>query len=230
MSNGMKKIIDKIYHNPFFAWLFPTTVFCLRKNLKDCVTVLDLGCGPSSPLQYCKNIKHSIGVETFHPSIEESKKRKIHNEYMEKSVEDVDFPEKSFDAVIMIEVLEHLPEDTGYAMLKKAEKWAKKKVIISTPNGFLPQNIYDSNPFQKHLSGWDIKKMEKMGFRCWGLSGIKFIRYNTPIEAGRYQDDFMASIRLRPRIFWFVMATLSQLIIYPFPKNAFEIFCVKKIK
>jgi SAM-dependent methyltransferase len=226
----MKKLIDKIYHNHFFAWLFPTTVFCLRKNLKDCESVLDLGCGPSSPLQYCRNVKYSIGVEAFRTSLEESKEKKIHTEYLEKKVEDVDFPEKYFDAVILIEVLEHLPEDAGYAMLEKAEKWAKKKVIVSTPNGFLPQNSYDDNPLQKHLSGWEIDMMEKLGFRCRGLSGFKFVRFNTPLEAGRYQDDFMASIRLRPRFFWFIVATLSQMYTYRFPKQAFEIFCVKKIK
>ncbi|MFA6194052.1 MAG: class I SAM-dependent methyltransferase [Parcubacteria group bacterium] len=226
----MKKTIDKIYHSRFFSSIFRTTVFCLKKELKNCESVLDLGCGPSSPLQYCKNVKYSVGVETFRPSLEESKKRKIHTEYIEKKVEKVDFPENSFDAVIMIEVLEHLPENIGYAMLEKADKWAKKKVIVSTPNGFLPQNQYDGNPFQKHLSGWEIRMMKKLGFRCRGLSGFKFIRYDAPIEAGRDQDDFMASVRLRPRIFWFIIATLSQLITYPFPKYAFEIFCVKKIK
>lgn len=226
----MKKLINNIYHTRFFACIFHTTIYCLQKNLKDCETALDLGCGSSSPLKYCKNIEYSVGVESFKPSLEESKKKKIHTEYIEKKIEEVDFPENSFDAVVMIEVLEHLTEESGYAMLKKAEKWAKKKVIVSTPNGFLPQNPYDNNPFQKHLSGWGIKMMKELGFHCRGLSGFKFIRYDTPIEAGRYQDDFMASIRLRPRFLWFVAATLSQLITYPFPARAFEIFCVKKIK
>ncbi|MFA5872181.1 MAG: class I SAM-dependent methyltransferase [Parcubacteria group bacterium] len=226
----MKKLIDKIYHNHFFAWLFPTTVFCLRKNLKDCESVLDLGCGPSSPLQYCRNVKYSVGVETFKPYLEEAKKRKIHNEYLEKKIEDVNFPEKSFDAVILIEVLEHLPEDAGCKMLARAEKWARKKVIVSTPSGFLPQNEYDGNSYQAHLSGWNVEMMKKMNFRCRGLSGFKFIRYSEPVEISQGQEDFMASIRLRPRFFWFAAATLSQLITYYFPRRAFEIFCVKEIK
>ncbi|MDI6777749.1 MAG: methyltransferase domain-containing protein [Patescibacteria group bacterium] len=224
----MKKLIDKIYHNRIFSWLFPTTVFCLRKNLRDCESVLDLGCGPSSPLQYCENVSYSVGVETFKPYLDESKKRKIHTEYIEKRVEEVAFPQKRFDAVIMIEVLEHLPEKNGYAMLEKAEKWAKKKVIVSTPNGFLPQNSYDGNPFQKHLSGWSIETMKRRGFRCRGLSGFKWIRQEAPLEG--VGDDFMASIRLRPRFFWFIIATLSQLITYFYPKYAFELFCVHPVK
>jgi SAM-dependent methyltransferase len=226
----MKKIINKIYHQRLFSWLFPTTVFCLRKKLSDCETVLDLGCGPSSPLQYCKNIQYSVGVETFPAYLEKTKRRKIHSNYMEIRVEEVDFPEKSFDAVIMIEVLEHLPEKIGYEILRKAEKWARKKVIVSTPSGFLPQEAYDGNPFQKHLSGWDVKKMESMGFQCWGLSGLRFVRQTNPTQISANQDDFMASIRLRPKFFWFVIATLSQFFVYYFPERAFEIFCAKEIK
>ncbi len=120
--------------------------------------ILDLGCGPSSPLQHCKNIKYSVGVEAFPPYLDVTKAKEIHTEYLAKKIEEVDFPEKSFDAVIMIKVLEHLPEKTGLEMLKKAEKWAKKKVIISSPNGFISQKEVDNNPLQKHLSGWVLKK------------------------------------------------------------------------
>ncbi len=223
----MKKLIDKIYHSRFFSSIFRTTVYCLKRELRECESVLDLGCGPSSPLQYCKNIKYSVGVETFRPYLEESKKRKIHTEYIEKRVEEVDSPENSFDAVILIEVLEHLSEEKGYEILKKAEKWAKKKIIISTPNGFLPQKALEGNPFQRHLSGWSIETMEKRGFRCRGLSGLKWLRREAPLEGTG--NDFMASVRLKPRFFWFITATLSQLLTYRFPKYAFEIFCVKKI-
>lgn len=223
----MGKLIDKIYHNRAFARIFHTTIYCLRKEIRDCESVLDLGCGPSSPLQYCENVKYSVGVEIFKPYLEESEKRKIHTEYIEKKIEDVDFPEKSFDAVILIEALEHLPESIGYAMLEKAERWAKKKVVISTPNGFLSQRERDNNPYQAHLSGWSLGTMKKLGFRCRGLAGLKFIRQENPGEG--YEGDFMASIRLRPRFFWFVIATLSQLFTYEFPERAFEIFCVKDL-
>lgn len=228
IADKTKILIDTLYNSNFFYRIFHTVVYCLKRELKDCRTVLDLGCGPSSPLQYSKNIEYSVGVETFAPYLEESKKRRIHNEYIEKRIEEVDFPEKSFDAVILIEVLEHLSEKMGYEILKKAEKWARKKIIISTPNGFLPQRSRDNNPFQKHLSGWDIETMSSLGFKCRGLAGFKFLRQEAPlvIEEG----DFMASIKKKPRFFWFIAATLSQLFTYRFPKSAFELFCVKKIK
>jgi len=223
----VKNIINKIYYSRFFSSVFHTTVYCLKKELGDCEKVLDLGCGPSSPLQYCKSVKYSVGVEAFGPYLEESEKRKIHTEYLGRKIEEVDFPEKSFDAVILIEVLEHLSEEVGYTMLKKADKWAKKKVIVSTPNGFLSQRERDGNPLQKHLSGWDKKNLEKLGFKCQGLAGLKILHSEYPKE--KTEDDFTASIRFRPRLFWFFIATLSQLITYPFPEFAFEIFCVRNL-
>lgn len=119
--------MKKIYYHPLVAKIFHTLVFCLKKELSDCTSVLDLGCGPDSPLQYCKNIKYSVGVEAFKPYLTQSKKKGLHTEYRLEEIKDVDFPDKSFDAVIMIEVLEHLPKQLGEKILEKAEKWARKK-------------------------------------------------------------------------------------------------------
>ncbi len=223
----MKKLIDKIYHAPFFGRIFHTTPYCLERELKHCASVLDLGCGPSSPLQYAKNIKYSVGVEAFKPYFEESRSRRLHSEYIESRVEAVDFPAKSFDAVIMIEIIEHLPKEVGQEILRKAEKWAKKKIIISTPNGFLQQKGRDKNVLQKHLSGWSLEEMKKLGFSCRGLAGFKFLHGEALPE--EMQHNLLASIKKRPKFFWFAIAALSQLFTYPFPQSAFELFCVKKL-
>ena len=54
-------------------------------------------------------------------------KKQIHREYVSKINRDLDFEENSFDAVIMLEVIEHLEEQEGLEVLKKPEKWAIKK-------------------------------------------------------------------------------------------------------
>jgi 2-polyprenyl-3-methyl-5-hydroxy-6-metoxy-1,4-benzoquinol methylase len=222
----MKKIINKLHKSKFLGKIIHTLDYCLQNELKNCETVLDLGCGPSSPLQYCKNIKRSVGVEAFAPYLEQSKKKKIHSEYLDQKIEDLDFPENSFDAVIMIEVLEHLPEKVGIEILKKAEKWAKKKVVVSSPNGFIAQKAVDNNPLQKHLSGWDNKKMKKLGFESHGLAGLKILRQE--VENDTMGDNLMTSIRFWPKPFWFFIATSSQAFIYFIPSVAFELFSVRK--
>ncbi len=218
-------IIRTLYHSKFFSTLFHTVVHELQVELKDCETVLDLGCGPSSPIQYCKGIKRSIGVEAFTPYLQESKKKEIHTEYINKKIEEVDFPSNSFDAVIMIEVLEHLTEQNGKEILKKAETWAKKKVIITSPNGFISQKEMDNNPLQRHLSGWDFNKMKSLGYKSHGLAGFKFLRQE--VQEDTMGNNILTSIKFRPKIFWFIIATLSQIICYHFPKLAFELISVK---
>lgn len=220
--------INDLHKSKVLGMIFHTLDYCLQRELRDCETVLDLGCGPSSPLQHCKNIKRSVGVEAFRPYLEESKRKNIHSEYLDKKIEELDFPEHSFDAVILIEVLEHLPEKTGYEILEKARKWARKKVIVSSPNGFINQKAVDNNPLQKHLSGWDYGKMKKLGFRCTGLAGIKFLRQE--VENETMGDDLTTSIRWKPKFFWFAVATASQIFTYFFPRLAFELFSVKRIK
>jgi len=219
--------IEKIYHISFFAKLFHTVVNELQNELADSESVLDLGCGPNSPIQHVQNIKYSVGVEIFEPYLKAATNKKIHTKYIQKDIMQVDFEPKSFDAVIMVEVLEHLTPKDGHELLKKAEYWAKKKIIVTSPNGFINQKEVDRNPYQKHLSGWDYKKMHSLGFTSRGLAGLKILRRE--VQDDTMGDNLLTSIKLRPKLFWFIVATLSQIICYYMPNYAFELFSVKKL-
>ena len=222
----LNSLISRFYHSNFFSRIFHTTVYCLQRELENCESVLDVGCGPNSPLQYCQNIKYSVGVEPFKPYLEKSKERRIHTKYLNKKIEELSFPEKSFDAVVMVEVLEHLDKKTAIDVLREAGKWAKKKIIITTPNGYIEQLKLDKNPYQVHKSGWAVKELEKFGFRYRGLAGLKILR-RTKEDSDSMDDNLLVSIKFQPKIFWFVLAALSQIVTYYFPSIAFELFCVK---
>ncbi|KKS42411.1 MAG: Methyltransferase type 11 [Candidatus Kuenenbacteria bacterium GW2011_GWA2_42_15] len=217
-------MFNLFYHSPLLNKFFPTLVHCLKKELADCETVLDLGCGADSPLKHCKNIKYSLGVEAFGSYLEKTKQQKIHNEYWHKKIEEIDLPAKSFDAVILIEVLEHLSKEQGYEILKKAEKWAKKKIIFTTPNGFIAQNEIAGNKLEKHISDWNYAEIKKLGFKVNGLAGLKYLRQERP---GRPDDNLLSSIRFKPKLFWFMLAALSQAMTYRWPKLAFEFFALR---
>jgi len=188
----------------------------LKKELSGFASVLDLGCGFNSLLQYCNKL-FSVGVESFEPYLEKSKEKKIHNEYIKADIRKIDFGKKSFDAIIALEVIEHLTKEEGYELIRKMEKWARKKIIISTPNGYIWQNGYDNNPLQEHKSGWSVEELEKLGFRVKGISGWKKLR------------GYKGSIRYEPNFFWKIISDLTRLIVYYCPKLAFQLFCVKEI-
>lgn len=217
----IKKIIYPLVHK---------LDYCLQKELKDCQTVLDLGCGPSSPLKNIKNITYSVGVELFKPYLDLSKKQKIHTKYLQKNILKLNFPKNSFDAVILIEVLEHLSKKDGLKILKLANKWAKKKIIISTPNHFFPMNSVDQNKYQQHLSGWSISELKKIGFKVNGVSGLKFFykpenNVDSLIKGNVYQN-----IKFKPQAFFYGLNAFFQIPNYYFPIFSFGLFAVKNKK
>jgi 2-polyprenyl-3-methyl-5-hydroxy-6-metoxy-1,4-benzoquinol methylase len=186
-------------------------IVLLRKNTNKALTILDIGCGYNSNIQYCDS-KYSIGVDNFIDYINKSKNKKIHNEYIQKDITELDFPEKFVDIVYCSEVIEHLNKEDGLRLIKNMEKWAKRKVIITTPNGFVEQEEYHNNPYQKHLSGWDYKNFISLGYKVYGMNGLKIL----------------AKISGK-NILIGILYILSGKLFRFFPKYTFQIFAVKNI-
>jgi len=121
------RILTKSFE-PLYKKLFPTWICCLRKELAGSRTVLDLGCGYDSPLRHC-NVPFLVGVELFDQYLRESKMKNIHNQYIKADVREIELKPRSFDAVVALEVIEHLTKREGYELIEKAEKWARKVII-----------------------------------------------------------------------------------------------------
>lgn len=188
----------------------------LIKDLCGYESVLDLGCGCNSPIQHC-NVPFSVGVDLFEPYLEESKKKAIHSEYIKADMREVEFEPKSFDAVLCSEVLEHLIKEDGYELIEKMEKWARNKVIITTPNGYLWQDGFADNPLQEHKSSWRVEDFQQLGFKVKGLGGWKQLR------------GYKGFIKYRPASFWGFISGLSQKITCHYPKFSFRLYAVKEI-
>ena len=220
-------LIDLLRKSSVVGKLIPTLDIELDHNLRDCSTVLDLGCGPNSPVGALKYLTTRVGVEPFGPYVELARSRGTHDQFHQKLITELDFEPASFDAVIMIDVIEHMTEEDGLNALQLAEKWARKKVIINSPNGFIAQKSLDGNPLQEHKSGWSYSRMKELGYHSRGLAGPKWLRQE--VEAETMGNDLMTSIRFRPRFFWFVIATLLQPIVYRIPQFAFSLMSVKSL-
>lgn len=227
----MKSLVDAIYHNPLAARLLHTTIHCLGQELSGCDSILDLGCGPNSPLRYV-DARHKVGVDAFPPYIQMSKALGVHDEYIQADLVRCDFPDKSFDAVVMVEVLEHLEKSDGERLLSEFERIARKKIVITCPNGFLAQGSHDANPYQIHRSGWTIGEMTSRGYKVRGMAGLAALRKANDHSTSmlRTSDkDIYSSIRFRPRPFWFGVSAATQLVTHYLPRLSFELICIKDI-
>ena len=191
----------------------------LELALNGCESVLDLACGSSSPIQHLPKKFHAVGCDTFAAAIEQSQKDGIHDQYLFLNVLDLDkkFPPKSFDCVLALDLIEHLEKEEGFRLIVMMEKIAKKKMIILTPNGFLPQQEYGENIWQIHKSGWSVEEMRKKGFQVIGILGWKALRGNK------------GSLKFSPKTFWSIISTLTQWVVKKKPEWAFQILCVKDL-
>lgn len=218
----------KIYYNQVTRSLLRNSVFCLARELKGCDTVLDLGCGYDSFLQYATP-QFSVGVEYFMPYLLQSKRKGIHNAYVRANICNVEFAPSSFDAVLLLNVIEHMDRQSAFSLLSKAARIARKKIIVISPNGFLDQGSADGNELQAHKSGWSPNELAREGFQAYGVNGLRIFRKDSH-RAGQqdYENSLLSTIKFRPRFFWLIIAELSQVIAYYFPEFAFEVFYIKK--
>lgn len=229
MSTGLsswgRRLVEYLGEHPtasrLFFWAgFPTVrlvypvQFLLLRELMDCGNVLDLGCGRHSMVPILPKRVRTVGVEGHEPHYREALAKARHTECVHADITRCEYPDQSFDAVVMLDVLEHLDKEDGLRMIGKMKRWARKKVVVFTPNGYLHQDEYDSNPLMAHRSGWSCEELRSMGFRVRGVRGLK--RWYTD-HAGHDGEEIRALDRI---------ADLSQLWTYHHPAQAFQLFAV----
>ncbi len=192
----------------------------LEKYLNDTDTVLDVGCGHSSVIGQINRKFKSEGIDIHRETLELSRKKKTHDKFKLGDVSKLAslYKENSFDACVSVDVIEHFTKKDSLKLIKDMEKIARKKVIILTPNGFLEQHDFEGNPHQVHKSGWSQKDLEDLGYKVYGLRGLKNLR------------DKNASIRFKPWIFWGFLAFLSEIVFFPVPALSFDLLAIKNLE
>ncbi|MDD4939652.1 MAG: methyltransferase domain-containing protein [Candidatus Omnitrophica bacterium] len=217
----------RLYYSRFMRGLLRNSVFRLEKELRDCGSVLDLGCGYNSPLKYTSP-RFSVGVEYFLPFILESRAKSIHRYYIRADINSLGFKPGSFDAVLLLGLIEHLDKENALRLLEKAGTIARKKVIVLTPNGFLKQFQADGNEMQAHKSGWSVRELRGLGFKPYGMNGFKAFRKDVHLQDKEHREaSILSTVRFWPRPVWLIISEITQVIAYYLPTLAFEVFYVK---
>jgi hypothetical protein len=194
-----------------------TTARALQRALAGCRAILDVGCGASSPLRYV-SCERLVGVDAFQPDLDRARAAGTHDEFVLARGQDLAarYRAGEFDACVALDVIEHFAKDDGFAFLNTLETIAAHKVVIFTPNGFLPQAAREPGDFQEHLSGWTPAEMRARGYEVTGLVGLKSLRTT------------QHRLRFRPKFFWAIVSWLTQhLWCRRHPESAAGILCVK---
>ena len=90
-------------------------------------------------------------------------------------------------------------------------------MVVSTPNGFLPQEAIGGNPLQRHQSGWEVEEMQSLGYRVLGMSGWK------PLRGAEAKPAW------RPYFLCDRLSRLTDRFLERHPQHAFQLLCTKDV-
>lgn len=190
-------------------------------DLKGCTTVLDVGCGKAGWAKEAlpRHLRYYVGIDAFRPYLIEIRKsypgRQTLCDCVLSDASSLPFTQKSFDAVVSFELLEHIEKNTGLRLLEELERIASLKVIIIVPNGPLRQEAYDENPLQVHRSSWSSNELENLGYRVMGIYGLRHLRGEKGL------------VRFHPRFVGELFSDLTQPWVERNPHYASHLYALK---
>lgn len=206
-----------------------TSLPLVARELPGATSVLDVGCGTSSPLRELPKSFYSVGVDIFTLTILALKTIKSYDDLVLADGRHLPFKDKVFDIVLSLEVIEHMTKQEGHLFLSNLSRLAKKKLLVSTPSSFLPQGEYNNNVYQKHLSGWSSDEFKALGFMVVGFGGLKSVN-KIAIDMCRAERNVGSSslIHRLLNLVIFIFTDVAQwLTSKKYADKSRQIFCVK---
>jgi SAM-dependent methyltransferase len=192
----------------------------LAATLAGCRSVLDVGCGARSPLGAVGFSGFAVGLDASGPALAAARAYGRHAALVRADAATVDrvFRPASFDAVVALDVIEHLERERALALVAALERVARRRVVIFTPNGYVPQPPTPENPYQEHRCGFDADDMRALGYRVRGIHGLGCL-------CGPFGES-----RWSPGAFWRRVSDLTAPLVYRVPRLAFALLCVKDME
>lgn len=143
---------------------------CLMTSLAECDSVLELGCGVGDKLARTP-CSLRVGVDAFRPYIDMAVRKwgpRLHELHLAEAVEYMAQEVRVFDAILLIDFIEHLTKDAGIQLLDRCRFSARRKVIVFCPLGECKQDkdtySLGGDHWQTHRSTWSVADLSELGF------------------------------------------------------------------
>jgi ubiquinone/menaquinone biosynthesis C-methylase UbiE len=168
--------------------------------------VLDIGCWTGQIEKLAsKYTKKITGLDPSKEAIKIAKTKNKTANFIVGSATKLKFPKQSFDTVIFVEVIEHIPQGTEKIAIKEINRVLKPKghLILSTPNNNIISIMLDPAFFlikHRHYSVKEITNLlEKENFqikKIYKTGGIFFLTKSILETICKY------SLGKKPKISW----------------------------
>lgn len=215
----LKSILNKIYPKLIRDYSFTSLIAAEINNNK---TILDIGCGRASIFKYILNKNYKIGLDIYEPYLMKNRISPVHNGYVLADCRALPFKNNSFSCSIAMEVLEHLSKNDGVRMLSEMERVSSGKIILTTPNGFLPVCPgAEDNPDERHRCGWGCPELAGLGFKVYGINSLKIL---WAVKNGQAVRKF----KIGKTIFLGIVFDIIRMFAFFYPAVAFQLLLVKE--
>lgn len=139
--------------------------------------VLDVGCwsGQIEKLAV-KDAKEIVGIDPGEDAIKFARRQIPKARFIVGTIDNIPFKNNSFDVVLLLEVLEHIPKDTELAGLKEINRVLKENafLLLTTPNNNFFSILSDPAFFligHRHYSEDKLREfLEESGFEIIDFS------------------------------------------------------------
>lgn len=161
----------------------------VSRQLKD-KNVLDAACGTGYGTEMLSRYAaHAVGIDLSSDAVQYAAEKfnKPNLEYKEMSVTDLAFPDKSFDAVVSFETIEHITKEQQKEFLTEVSRVLKDDgvLFISTPNDELERKL----TFGAYTNPYHICEFSEEEFESFLKQYFKHVKIH-------YQSIASASILL----------------------------------
>jgi SAM-dependent methyltransferase len=186
----------------------------LSHELPPAATVLDVGCsdGRGSVV-----LTGASGCDIFRPNLSEAARLGRRRAVVQTDIRRLPYRTDAYDAVVALDVIEHFEKPDGCALLDAMEAVARRRVVVFTPNGFLPQGEKDDNPLQVHRSGWTVDEFTERGYAVTGINGWK------PLRGELWEP------RVKPPSVGHRLSACTQPLVTRYPRLAFQLLAVRDL-
>lgn len=134
--------------------------------------ILDIGCGSGAFLSFCarRGFRNVIGLDVAEDQINFCHDRGLDNAIRGDGLDFLRESRDSFSLIVLLDVIEHLPKERGFALAACARKRLRRggRLIVRTPNMSNPLNLQARYGDFQHDLGFTKESLEQY-FRAAGL-------------------------------------------------------------
>lgn len=132
--------------------------------------ILDIGCGSGT---YAKMFPeaHFVGVEVWEPYVEQFGLNELYETIVIADARSVNYSRFGrFDIAFLGDVLEHMPKEDAKKLFDQVRSIAST-VIVSIPIGYYPQEEFQGNPYEAHVTdNWSVDDViDTFGPTSWDV-------------------------------------------------------------